>query len=104
MPLTPDSIVVAAEHQISTQVDDEAALLNLKTGVYYGLDPVGAYLWKLLNAPISVRALHEQLLMDYDVDADVVERDLHLFLNEMLSAGLILVVHDETGAATSDPL
>jgi hypothetical protein len=45
MQLTPDSIVVAAEHQVSCQVEDEAALLNLQTGVYYGLDPMGAYLW-----------------------------------------------------------
>ncbi len=104
MALTPDSIVVAAEEQISTQIDDEAALLNLTTGVYYGLDPMGAYLWKLLSAPVSVRALHERLLKEYQVPAEVVERDLHAFLNEMLSAGLIAVKSDEAGASASDAL
>jgi hypothetical protein len=91
MSLTPDSIVVAAADQISTQIDDEAALLNLKTGVYYGLDPMGAYIWKLLSAPITVRALQTQLEQDYEVSADIIARDLDNFLNEMLSAGLIVV-------------
>jgi hypothetical protein len=91
MSLTPDSIVVAAADQISTQIDDEAALLNLKTGVYYGLDPMGAYIWKLLSAPITVHALQTQLEQDYEVRADIIARDLDNFLNEMLSAGLIVV-------------
>ena len=49
MQITPDSVVVAAKEQISTQVDEEAALLNLKTGVYYGLDSMGAYIWQMLR-------------------------------------------------------
>lgn len=103
MQITADSIVVAAQHQVSCQLDDEAALLNLESGVYYGLDPMGAYLWQALREPVSVRALQDRLLADYDVDAAVVESDLHAFLTEMLSAGLIELVPASTGAQAADP-
>jgi hypothetical protein len=99
MQITPDSIVVAAPHQVSARMDDEAALLNLDTGVYYGLDAMGAYIWQWLKEPIPVHVLQSRLLEDYDVDAAVIEADLHAFLSEMLSAGLVVTVKaaKETG-------
>jgi hypothetical protein len=89
MQITPDSIVVAAEDQVSCEVDDEAALLNLKTGVYYGLDPMGAYIWRLIAAPVRVGALHEQIAREFSADPDVVAKDITDFLTEMHNAGLV---------------
>jgi hypothetical protein len=43
------SVVVAASEQISCPLGEESAILNLKNSVYYGLDPVGAHVWKLLR-------------------------------------------------------
>ena len=99
MQITPDSIVIAADNQVSCEVDDEAALLNLQTGVYYGLDPMGAYIWRLLAAPISVRALQEQIVREFDADADVVAVDVMDFLTEMQSAGLVEIKSTGTGAS-----
>jgi hypothetical protein len=98
MQINPDSIVVAAVNQVSCEVDNEAALLNLDTGVYYGLDPMGAYVWRLLAAPISVRALQQQIVREFNVDPAIVDKDITDFLNEMKSAGLIDVTSNETGA------
>lgn len=93
MPITPDSIVVAAKEQISTQVDDEAALLNLKTGVYFGLDPMGAYIWQMLREPVKVQELTARLQNDYsNIDAEIVANDLRVFLEQMLEAGLVELV------------
>ena len=90
MPITPDSIVVAAKEQISTRVDNEAALLNLKTGVYYGLDPMGAYIWELIKQPVRVGELEATLQEDYEnIDAEIVANDLRVFLEQMLEAGLV---------------
>ena len=87
--LTPETTVVAAANQISCDIDDEAALLNLDTGVYYGLDAMGAYIWKLIQTPVTVSALREQLLSDYEADAAVIEADLRAFLVTMSEAGLV---------------
>ena len=45
----PDhAIIRVAGEVVATDLGDEAAILNLKDGVYYGLDPVGARVWSLI--------------------------------------------------------
>jgi hypothetical protein len=51
---------------------------------------MGAYLWEQLREPVSVQALQDQLLEDYDVDPAIIKADLHDFLSAMLTAGLIV--------------
>ena len=105
MPITTDSIVVAAKEQISTQVDDEAALLNLKTGVYFGLDPMGAYIWQMLREPVSVQTLTARLQEDYsNIDAEIVANDLRFFLEQMLEAGLVELVSSDPPSDPRQPV
>jgi hypothetical protein len=40
--ITVNSIVVVTKEQVSADLSGEAAILNLKSGIYYGLDTVGA--------------------------------------------------------------
>jgi Coenzyme PQQ synthesis protein D (PqqD) len=42
----------------------------VKEGIYYGLDPVGAHIWKLLQTSCKVADIHEVLLREYDVEAE----------------------------------
>jgi coenzyme PQQ synthesis protein D (PqqD) len=65
----------------------EAAVLNVKDGIYYGLDPVGAHIWKLLQTPCKVADIQEALLQEYDVDPERCQRDLMALLEELLGAG-----------------
>ena len=85
------SVVVAASEQISCPLGEESAILNLKNSVYYGLDPVGAYVWKLLREPRSVRELRDALLAEYDVETQRCEQDLLELLEKMRLEGLIEV-------------
>ena len=53
--LSSSSSVVAVEGQVSSDLGgEEFAILNLKTGTYYGLDAVGARIWALLLEPRTV--------------------------------------------------
>lgn len=90
-PLCVQSVVVAASDQISCPLGDESAILNLKNSVYYGLDPVGAHVWKLLGEPKSVGELRDALLSEYDVEAGRCEQDLLELLEKMRREGLIEV-------------
>jgi hypothetical protein len=91
-PLCVQSVVVAASEQISCPLGEESAILNLKNSVYYGLDPVGAHVWKLLREPRTVSMLRDALLEQYDVEAGRCEQDLLELLEKMRSEGLIEVL------------
>lgn len=86
-----DSVVVTAKDQASCRLEDEVAIVQLKAGVYYGLDPVGARIWELIATPRSVRALRDTLLAEYDVDPERCADDLLGLLQTMADAGLVEV-------------
>jgi hypothetical protein len=91
------SIVVAAKDQVSCDLAGEAAILNIKNGVYYGLDPVGARIWNLMQAPREVAEIQNTIANEYDVEPERCARDLVGLLEKLLAEGLI-EVKDGAGA------
>ena len=83
------AIVVAAEGQVSCDLADEAAILDVKSGVYFGLNTVGAHIWKLIQAPKTVNEVREILLEEYDVEPERCGRELVALLQELAANGLI---------------
>jgi Coenzyme PQQ synthesis protein D (PqqD) len=84
-----DTVVVAAKDQASCRLEDEVAIVQLKEGVYYGLDPVGARIWELIATPRSLRTVRDVVLAEYEVDAERCESDLLRLVHTMMEAGLV---------------
>jgi hypothetical protein len=95
--IAESSIVVAADEQISSDLGGESVILNMKTGVYHGLNEVGARVWDLIEKPKAVKQIKQVLLEEYEVEADVCTDDLFSLLNSLKNAGLIKV-RNETAA------
>ena len=93
--ITLDSIVAAAPEQVSSDLAGEAVILDLKQGVYYGLDEVGARIWALLQQPRSVEAIRDAILAEYDVEPERCERDLLELLGELSAAQLIEITTNQ---------
>lgn len=90
--ITEHSIIVAVDQQVSGELPDgEAVILNLKNGVYYGLNQVGARIWSMIKKPISVSEICKALLNEYDVEEDHCVRDVLSLLNEMYANQLISI-------------
>ena len=95
--IAESSIVVATEDQISSDLGGESVILNMKTGVYHGLNEVGARVWDLIEKPKAVKEIKQVLLEEYEVEPDVCTDGLFLLLNNLKTAGLI-EVKNETAA------
>lgn len=81
--------VVVAKHQVSSDLAGEAVILNLKAGVYYGLDEVGARVWNLLQEPRTVAELCDLLRQEYQVDPERCQADLLALLQGLAREGLV---------------
>ena len=90
--LTLDSTIQVANEVVSCDLVDEAAILNMKDGVYYGLNPVGARIWNLIQKPIPVRDILDVLISEYDVEKDVCQADLMELLDQLLEKELVKMV------------
>ena len=78
----PDTVV-------SRELDGETVLLNLDTGIYFGLDAVGTDMWRALLEHGSLADAFGHVGARYDVQPDVLRDDLLLFARQLLAKGLL---------------
>lgn len=94
--ISVSSTVVCTDKNLSCDLQGEAVLLNLQSGTYFGLNPLGARIWKLIQHPINVSNVHQELLKEYDVDSVQCEADLLSFLKALQTHSLIKVLAEGT--------
>ncbi len=83
--------VAAARDQASVDLDDEAAILNLKTGIYFGLNEVGAWVWRLIQTPKTVAEIRAAMLAEFEVEPEACQADLQALLRDLEENELIEV-------------
>jgi hypothetical protein len=71
------------------ELDGEAVLLNLESGKYYGLDPVGLRIWQFVQRTPLLRSVWQSMQDEFDAAADTLHRDLLKFIDELSGEGLI---------------
>jgi hypothetical protein len=84
-----DELIVAAKDQVFCSLAEESVILNLKSGMYYGLDPVGSFVWKLIQTERDLREIRDLILEEYDVEPERCEQDLVELLNDFSAQGLV---------------
>ena len=86
-----DVSVRQPDHVVHREFPSETVILNLKTGTYHGLNPIGGRMLAELNGAASVGAAAAKLAADFDQSLDVVEQDLYGFCAGMVERGLLVV-------------
>lgn len=90
--VTQQSTVVASERQVSSDLGGEAVILQLDSGVYHGLNAVGAAIWALLREPRRVEEIQQAILAEFAVDAERCQKDVLALLREFEAEGLMNVL------------
>ena len=87
--LSDSAMIVASDDVLAGEFDSEAVMLDLRSGVYYGLEGTGARIWRLLASPISLAALRDALVAEYDVEPARCEADLRELIADLARRGLV---------------
>ncbi|MEK6533340.1 MAG: PqqD family protein [Nitrospirota bacterium] len=80
-------------------IADEAVVLNLSTGIYFGLDSVGTRIWHLLAEHGSNEPVVNALLAEYDVEEGRLRRDVEALIQQLLDKGLVARDEEHTPSA-----
>ena len=86
-----DKKLTIPDHVMSRQVGDETVILDLGSGTYFGLDPVGARIWQLFTDGQPLQAVVTTLLDEFDVDEARLRVDVDTLVNELVTRGLVVV-------------
>jgi hypothetical protein len=94
MELSGSTIVKMSKDYVYCSVEDEMVLLGLEDGIYYGLNPVGTFIWEQLKEPKTIGEIRDAILTEYDVEKGECEQDLMDLLRELALKGIIDVEDD----------
>ena len=88
--ISSDATVVVSTKQFARDLSaDEVVILNVDSGVYYGLKDVGARIWGMIQTPKTVAEIRDTILEEYEVEPDRCETDLSALLQRLAAEGLI---------------
>ena len=89
MGISLNSRVQIQDGVLFQELQGEAVLLNLKTGVYLGLNQIGTRIWQLLQEDGALSRVLEVMLQEYDVTQETLAQDLLNLVGQMEKQGLL---------------
>jgi hypothetical protein len=85
----PATLAVCDDSVVYTELDGEAVLLNVESGIYFGLDAIGTRIWSLIGEGVPDEQIHMRLLEEYDVAPEQVRADVADFIDALVAQGLV---------------
>jgi Coenzyme PQQ synthesis protein D (PqqD) len=68
---------------------DEAVMLSIDAGKYYGLNAVAARIWEMLEQPMTLAQVCAQICEEFEVDMPTCEATVLKFADELLENGIV---------------
>ena len=81
----------AARHVVAARQGDRTILLDARRGRYFGVDDVGATIWRRLAEGATLPQLVAELEAEYAAPRETLERDAAAFVARLERAHLVVV-------------
>lgn len=81
--------VVVPPHVVFRALAQETVVLNIKTGQYHGVDPVGARFFETMRAGEHLTTVADALAGEYAQPLQRIRDDLAVFVDELVGLGLV---------------
>jgi hypothetical protein len=81
--------LVVPGHILFQEVAGNAALLNLDTETYFGLDEVGTRMWQAMEQASSIGDAAAALTAVYDAPLETLQNDIVLLVLDLQKNGLV---------------
>ena len=87
---------------VSAKVDDEVVMMSMTTGDYIGLTETASAIWEMIETPMDVETICEELRREFDVGSDACRAEVDSFLRQMEERGVV-VTREPSSRALSPP-
>lgn len=77
-------------------LEGQAVILDLSSGLYFGLNDVGTRIWTLMAEGLDISAIVQALAREFDADVSTIERDVRDLVDVLKSRNLISSTTDES--------
>jgi hypothetical protein len=87
-PISLGETVTISPEVVFKELGGEGVLLDMASGIYFGLDETSTRLWLLLQMNGSLRRVFDEMIEEFEVDPDRLERDLLQFVADLTRRNL----------------
>lgn len=88
--MTLDQHFQVSEDVVAREVAGEMVLLDLASGLYFGLDPVGTRIWERLSeSPCSLAEVCDVIEAEFDAPRARIEEDILALTAQLIEKNLI---------------
>lgn len=85
------SVVSQKKGLDTTDLDGELVMMDIDNGKYYNFNLVGGRIWKMIEKPISIKEISNQLSKEFDIDEKKCETSVINFISKLKSNELIKI-------------
>ena len=83
--------VIVSPQVVAREMGTEVVILELESGTYFGLDSVGARIWRLIGMGKSLPEVCDEMVGKYEVSREVLERDALALVHDLAEKKLVSV-------------
>ena len=87
-----DQKITFSDTVFAQEVDGEMVLLDMNSENYFGLDAVGTDIWQAVQEHEKLEEVLNVLLEQYEVEEEVLKKDLFAFVEKLQESGLVEVL------------
>ena len=84
-----DTRLTVPPQVLARLVGEETVLLDLASGMYFGLDGVGKLIWESVSEGNSLAQAIDAVVAEYEVDPHQARADVLQFTRELVERGLL---------------
>lgn len=88
--ISGESIVGQRERVLMQQVEGDSVLLDIDSGEYFTLNPVGSLVWERCDGATSVSTIVSVVCDEFDADPGTVLTDVLALVDALAGAGLVV--------------
>lgn len=81
---------VRAQGLVASEIEEQIVVLNIDSGHFFSLNPVGARIWEMLATPQTEQQICSAMLARFDVENDECRAQVREFVDRMLAHGLVM--------------
>jgi hypothetical protein len=85
-------VIKISPEVVFRDLDGEAVLLNLQSGVYFGLNETGTQIWNILSENGRLEEVYSRILNDFSVEPDLAKSDLLMLTEQLVEKGLVTIL------------
>lgn len=89
--LASNNLISQKKGTVVSDMDGSKVMLSISQGKYYNLGSVGGEIWDLMDSPITIEDIVEQLLTTYNIEKETCQKQVIEFINNLLTENLIVV-------------